>query len=1002
LLARIRKLLLVLTGAALMAGVVLCVLAYAAIRRLGPDEINRRITAAVKAETGLDLISARLSTRVSYHVVITLDSARLMDGNQTVASFGRIRLTCGYRTLLFHGGLPFLAVSLDKPQVVLPVHSVTPGPMPVLDAVAVQNLRRILVRLSNVTRQLVMSTATVEDHDRQVLFEQAAVRATHSRAAGAWRVRLEGLFKGVALPSFKIGASLTMAPEIDGADVPFARGALWFWDSQLEQMATTGVDLRGDVQGNLTFLVRADGTVRGQALTRASNFQLGAPFIADPIRLSELTVSARLIHSVSGLQVTQFAIATAGQQLLAGSAQLAPLPPDNLRIRALLSPLIIDAEELKSLTRRIRGLPGWVTAGAAILTAGRLSVEQVNLDTTLDELLAPPGRILLHQAMLKASLDGIALTPPGQLPPVAELDGKLEYGGGLVRLTQGRASLGASTLNQISLTGDLGRAGAGMPYQVKVSGDLDVGQLYDALRRWMPGVVAEPLKRIQSVRGMTAAEIELHGILTRSGIADAPEYRAVLQPRGVTVVAASTPSEFKLYGGRVDLSPNAILIDKLDLAPNRGSLRVSGRIEKTGPGVYELSDLDLQMRQIDAEEWLPQMIAMDTMDVHAPASGTLSVSRLREGTHRYQVQGNLALGPGQIKFAFLRAPVVLTQPASVTLSGQGGRLAIQSATLEGSPLVMTLSVADVSKPVIRIDASAQKLDLEAITAVRLPWTPKTPVKIDNTSFEGHIEAAQANLERLQMRGLKASFRRDAENWRVFDISADALGGHLTMELTGRRRDDWVHIITRADDLDVAALQALGSDPTVVTGRLSSDADVWADTDDDFFNTLTGSLALTVKDGVLLKFKLLSRMLSLVDVSEWINANVPDPRVKGVPFKTISAHFTGEQGSFETNDFLLDGPVMKITAAGKVDVARSGMNMMIGMRPFQLLDTVFNKIPLIGSRIAASQSGIVAAYFHVHGPVGDPTVVPAPITSISHLLIKTLAIPINLVVPETVK
>jgi hypothetical protein len=79
-----------------------------------------------------------------------------------------------------------------------------------------------------------------------------------------------------------------------------------------------------------------------------------------------------------------------------------------------------------------------------------------------------------------------------------------------------------------------------------------------------------------------------------------------------------------------------------------------------------------------------------------------------------------------------------------------------------------------------------------------------------------------------------------------------------------------------------------------------------------------------------------------------------------------------------------------------------MNMMIGMRPFQLLDTVFNKIPVIGSRLAESQSGIVAAYFHVQGPIADPLVVPAPITSISHLVIKTLAIPINLLVPETVR
>ena len=164
-LTRMRKLLLVLLGGLIAAALVACLMAWSAIKRLGPAEISKRIAAAVKAETGLDLVTDKLTTTVSYHVTITLDSARLLDGNHTVAHFGRIRLTCGYRSLLFHGGLPFLAVALDQPKVVLPLHSVTPGPMPVLDPAAVRDMWLVLVRLSNVTREISMSAATVEDRE---------------------------------------------------------------------------------------------------------------------------------------------------------------------------------------------------------------------------------------------------------------------------------------------------------------------------------------------------------------------------------------------------------------------------------------------------------------------------------------------------------------------------------------------------------------------------------------------------------------------------------------------------------------------------------------------------------------------------------------------------------------------------------------------------------------------------------------------------------------------
>ena len=195
---------------------------------------------------------------------------------------------------------------------------------------------------------------------------------------------------------------------------------------------------------------------------------------------------------------------------------------------------------------------------------------------------------------------------------------------------------------------------------------------------------------------------------------------------------------------------------------------------------------------------------------------------------------------------------------------------------------------------------------------------------------------------------------------------------------------------------------MANNQPVVTGRVSSDADLWFDTNGDFYNTLAGTISPTITNGVLLKLKMLSQMLSLVDVSEWLKANIPNLRVNGVPFNSITASFRGEGGIFQTDDFLLDGPVMKITAAGQVDLAQSTIDMTIGMRPFQLLDTVFNQIPIIGTRLAESQSGIVAAYFNVRGPVGDPTVLPAPIKSISHMLIKTLAIPINILIPETIK
>ena len=70
-----------------------------------------------------------------------------------------------------------------------------------------------------------------------------------------------------------------------------------------------------------------------------------------------------------------------------------------------------------------------------MVTAGNISVDQLTLDSTFKDLEAPSATIV-HQMVIRATLDGLAFTPPG-LPSVAELDGKLDYVDGLLTSNPG-------------------------------------------------------------------------------------------------------------------------------------------------------------------------------------------------------------------------------------------------------------------------------------------------------------------------------------------------------------------------------------------------------------------------------------------------------------------------------------------------------------------------------------------------------------------------------------
>ena len=105
---------------------------------------------------------------------------------------------------------------------------------------------------------------------------------------------------------------------------------------------------------------------------------------------------------------------------------------------------------------------------------------------------------------------------------------------------------------------------------------------------------------------------------------------------------------------------------------------------------------------------------------------------------------------------------------------------------------------------------------------------------------------------------------------------------------------------------------------------------------------------------------------------------------------------------ETDNLVLDGPVMDIVANGNVNVDQSTMNMKIGMIPFNTVNWILSNIPLVGANVAGGTKSIIAAYFNVTGPIADPRVTPAPITSVEELAKKIIGLPINLIRPDTIR
>ena len=390
------------------------------------------------------------------------------------------------------------------------------------------------------------------------------------------------------------------------------------------------------------------------------------------------------------------------------------------------------------------------------------------------------------------------------------------------------------------------------------------------------------------------------------------------------------------------------------------------------------------------------------ISVFGPIGGKL-VANSKPGFEVPTVVGKLTLDHGTVQPGFLRNPIIVTRSATLVLDGKGVTLDLPASWLEGDPLDFRMAVPDLNHPQLRIDANVARLDFEVMRFIRLPWSRTTPPQVFPVPVAGHIEAQAGNFSKLAMTKISTDFYHNSQSWAVEKFRATAFNGSIALTISGRATDDWINMKGTIGQMDAGPLFLLSgtSRETPIMGKLAATGDVWANTNTDFFRTLAGNVSLTMTDGTLNRFTLMKRILSLVNLKNWLTAQFPDPRKSGVPFKTVDADFRGTQGNFYTDNLRLSGPVMDITARGNIDFANSTMDMEIDLLALQTVNWLFNNIPIIGKHLGGATGHLVGAYFQVRGPTENPTVRLKPLTSVAEFVLRTITLPINIVAPRPI-
>ena len=341
---------------------------------------------------------------------------------------------------------------------------------------------------------------------------------------------------------------------------------------------------------------------------------------------------------------------------------------------------------------------------------------------------------------------------------------------------------------------------------------------------------------------------------------------------------------------------------------------------------------------------------------------------------------------------------VQTSQKQVRLTRVQGNISLQDHDLHIKSFTTQLN-----RSVINLKGTVQNLDNPNIDlSVTSPY-----LEVEDLILAGSLERIKKNGAQPSPLILKAAFHVDAGKARGIDfeklhstviyennilylqsLECSALDG----DISGNARIDFgtneaprYQVSYNLKGVSAASfMQAAGVKKQEITGKMALQGELTAKgkTGEDLKKTALGSAKFHFEDGKLRKFTVLSKIFSLLNVSQLLKFQLPDMVSGGMPYNKITATLSIKDGIISSSDIYVASDALNISAVGKADLVKNELDATIGVKPLQTVDKVLSHLPIVGWILTGKNKSLITAYFEATGKLDDPQVRAIPVQSMA--------------------
>ena len=644
--------------------------------------------------------------------------------------------------------------------------------------------------------------------------------------------------------------------------------------------------------------------------------------------------------------------------------------------------------------------PGFGKLMGEVTRRGRGRIVSLRIEGPIEDfsMLEDPKKADLIYGKMR--LEGITYPFVRPFHPVEDISGWAILEKGSLRFQDMKGSYGRSSLNASEMI--ISRIYSSPHLNLALDGEIDVEGIMDIAKR---GTFLGKGISIGDISGRGNLRLTVAGKLSDpSGLS----YNGHLVLKGVDISIKGVGIPVAAVSGKVVFSNDRFRLIGLRGKVGSSAIWVNGQVGNPWLGKPDREGLNLSLRgELDLSEcfsrivpWISPRISQAMApfsDISGGATITLELTERGSGFKGMSYKGRVSLGKAVFRLHRMVSPVRFVK-GYIDFTQKMIRFSNVEARLKGSYVRIEGSVRDYlrwERSRIDLRIRAPNLDIGDFrlkrggegewiwrSGITLPEFGRIALRVEEgkwrytvfSNLTAQISLAQGrlNLERFnfEVKGGEG----DLTAWVDLDNEgglAFALNTTLSHVNAGRFFRDF--------DLQervwiTGAFNLWGS--LVGRGRNG----------EGLRRSLEGNLRVRMEKGRIRRWRILSKVFSLFNVSQLFKGKLPELTGEGLPYNTITGEIGIAKGIARTENLVVDSDAMKITIIGEADLAREALDFTVGLHPMGTVDTIVSKVPLVGRILAGEDESIICYYVEVKGDFSNPKVKHIPLKSMERGLI----------------